>query len=104
MAQSSELLRERIMAATGYKNVYLQPPPKDLLKLPYVMIQKSSANIKRADDTAYGILFRYTITRVSKKDDDGLFAKQLLENFGNCYYDRPFISEGLYHDVLFIYF
>lgn len=101
---SNQELRTRLIEATGYKNVYLQPPSNSQMVYPCVLVQRDSAHIRRADDKAYTVQFRYKITRISKKDDGGQFVKDCLENFENCYYDRPYTAEGLYHDVLYIYY
>lgn len=100
---SSAQLRERLIAVTGYSNVYLKPPPKDLMVYPCIRVERVSAKVKHADDTAYNVKYRYTITRISKKDDEG-FPKLILENFANSDYDRSYVAEGLYHDVLYIYY
>lgn len=100
---SNQELRTRLIEATGYKNVYLQPPPKSQMVYPCILVQRTSASIRRADNKAYNVRFRYTVTRISKKEDDGKFVKDCLENFENCYYDRTYVAEGLYHDVLYIY-
>lgn len=99
---SNQDLRTRLIAVTGYKTVYIQPPTN--MVYPCVLIQRVSASIRRADNTAYNIKYRYTVTRISKKEDDGAFVTACLENFENCYYDRSYVADGLYHDVLYIYY
>lgn len=101
---SNQNLRTRLIEVTGYTNVYLQPPPNSQMIYPCVLIQRVSASIKRADNKAYETKFRYMVTRISKKDDDGAFVKACLEGFENCYYDRSYVAEGLYHDALYIYY
>lgn len=101
---SSHDLRARIIEVTGYKTVYTQPPSGEKMTYPCVLIRREAADVKRADNKAYNILFRYTVTRISKNDDDGAFVAECLNNFPNCYYDRSYVTEGLYHDVLYIYY
>lgn len=101
---SNQDLRSELITATGYKTVYIQPPTNLQMTYPCVLIQRVSASIRRADNKAYNVKFRYIITRISKKEDDGTFVNACLDHFENCYYDRSYVADGLYHDVLYIYY
>ena len=101
---SSQDLRSALISATGYETVYIQPPVNSLMTYPCVLVQQSAADVKRADNIAYDVIMRYTVTRISKKYDNGEFIRTCLASFGHCYYDRSYVADGLYHDVLYIYY
>lgn len=104
MGIRSQNLRTRLIEVSGINTVYIQPPPDNKLVYPCIMISRTAVSVKRADNKAYTIHYRYTVTRISKKDDDGEFVTKCLENFEHCYHDRSFVTDGLYHDVLYIYY
>lgn len=86
----------------GSKNVYYQPP--ESIKMQYDAIRYSKKNIRSnyANDTKYSIRDCYELIVISKRPDNPVIKKLLALPY--CSYDRPYIADNLYHDVLTIYY
>ena len=95
-AELQELMGEKV-------KVYFQPPENLKLSYPCVVFDRTNALIDYADNTAYQITKRYTVTLISKTaDNEELLDKLLL--FPMSTYDRQFIIDNLVHDVFSIYY
>lgn len=86
----------------GSKNVYYQPP--ESIKMQYDAIRYSKKNIRSnyANDTKYSMRDCYELIVISKRPDNPVIKKLLALPY--CSYDRPYIADNLYHDVLTIYY
>ena len=95
-------LQSKLEELLGSRNVYYQPP--ESVKMEYPAIKFSKQNIKPtyANDAKYSKINRYELIVISKKPDDPVIEKLLTLQY--CSYDRPYISDNLYHDVLTIYY
>ena len=83
------------------RNVYYQPPKT--LKMEYDAIRYSKSKIKpiHANDAMYLRKNCYELIVISRRPDNPVIEKLL--DLPYCSYDRQYVSDNLYHDVLTIY-
>lgn len=86
----------------GSRNVYYQPP--ESTKMQYDAIKYSKKNIMStyANDAKYSMLDSYELIVISKRPDNPVIKKLLMLPY--CNFDRHYVADNLYHDVLTIYF
>lgn len=82
--------------------VYFQPPPNLSLEFPCVVYEKVRTEVRRADDRPFTFYDRYTVTHISKTNDETVPIK-MLGAFRHAFQDREFKTEGLYHQVYTVY-
>ena len=84
------------------RNVYYQPP--ESIKMSYTAIKysRSDVDVRHADDTTYSKMTKYELIVIAKKPDAPVIEK-LLE-LPYCSYDRHYVSDNMYHDVLTLYY
>ncbi len=90
-------LLERVL---GSKNVYFQPPT-DGMKYPAIKYSRGRINKQTANNSPYIYNTRYEITVIDKKPDNPAIMKILELPLTS--YDRPYVTDNLYHDVITIY-
>ena len=88
---------------TKVGKVYFQPPENLKLTYPCIIYELSGVESTDADNIAYLNYKRYTVTCISRNPDT-VIPDRILENVKHSSYDRRFVSDNLYHDVLTIYF
>lgn len=95
-------LQSKFEELLGSRNVYYQPP--ESIKMSYTAIKYSisDVDVRHADDTAYSKMTKYELVVIAKKPDDPVIEK-LLE-LPYCSYDRHYVSDNMYHDVLTLYY
>ena len=95
-------LQSKFEELLGSRNVYYQPP--ESIKMSYTAIKysRSDVDVRHADDTSYSKMIKYELTVIAKKQDDPVIEK-LLE-LPYCSYDRHYVSDNMYHDVLTLYY
>lgn len=84
------------------ENVYYQPPENVKMQYPAIRYSKKKIDTIHANDSKYLMRECYELTVISRTPDHPVI-KKLLE-IPYCSYDRPYISDNLYHDVLTIYY
>lgn len=84
------------------RNVYYQPP--ESVKMQYPAIRYSKKNIQSvyANNSKYLMRDCYELIVISRTPDHPVIKKLLALPY--CSYDRPYIADNLYHDVLTIYY
>ncbi len=84
------------------RNVYYQPP--ESVKMQYDAIKYSRKNIMstHANDRKYSMMDCYELIVIARRPDHPVVKKLLALPY--CSYDRQYIADNLYHDVLTIYF
>ena len=84
------------------RNVYYQSP--ESVKMQYPAIRYSKKNIQSvyANNSKYLMRDCYELIVISRKPDDPVIKKLLALPY--CGYDRQYITDNLYHDVLTIYY
>lgn len=86
----------------GSRNVYYQPPETVKMQYDAIRYKKKSIVPRYANDAKYALLDCYELTVISKKADNPVVKKLLSLPY--CSYDRPYVADNLYHDVLTIYY
>ena len=84
------------------KNVYYQPPESLKIKYPAIVYSRSRINKRSADDTSYITTNCYELTVIDKRPDNEVINKLL--KLPMCSHSSRFISDGLNHDVLTLYY
>lgn len=92
---------EDILGTAG--KVYFQPANGLQLKYPCITYELSGDENVKADNISYLRYKRYTVTCISRNPDT-VIPDKLMDSFEHCSYDRRFVSDNLYHDVITIYF
>lgn len=95
-------LQSTLEELLGSKNVYYQKPPSTGMKYPAILYSKGGINTKNANNNKYSMNIRYEIIVISKTPEHPVINKLLSIPY--CVYDRPYISDNLYHDVLTLYY
>lgn len=86
----------------GTRNVYYNPPESE--KMQYTAIRYSKKKIESvyANNSKYLMRDCYELIVISRKPDDPVIKRLLALPY--CSYDRQYIADNLYHDVLTIYY
>ena len=84
------------------RNVYYKPP--ESIKMQYPAIRYSKKNIQSvyANNSKYLMRDCYELIVISRNPDDPVIKRLLALPY--CSYDRQYIADNLYHDVLTIYY
>ena len=84
------------------RNVYYKPP--ESIKMQYPAIRYSKKNIQSvyANNSKYLMRDCYELIVISRTPDHPVIKKLLALPY--CSYDRPYVADNLYHDVLTIYY
>jgi hypothetical protein len=84
------------------RNVYYQPP--ESIKMQYDAIKYSKKNImtRHANNSKYSMMDCYEVIVISRKPDHPVIKKLLALQY--CSYDRRYVADNLYHDILTLYF
>ena len=90
---------ERIL---GSRNVYYQPPESVKINYPAIIYSCSDIDVRHANDKTYMMTKRYEIIVIDKKPDNSVI--DTLLQLPLCSYDRHYVSDNLYHDVLTLYY
>lgn len=86
----------------GSKNVYFQPPESVKLKYPCIIYSLADIYTRNADDRHYSMQKVYNITVISR-DPDNTIAASIL-NLSRTRFDRRYVADNLYHDILTLYY
>lgn len=84
-------------------NVYFQPPESIKINYPAIIYDLARNESIIADNFSYKITKCYDVTIIFKDPEFNL-SQILLENFSNCTHIRRYVSDGLYHDILRLYY
>lgn len=97
-----KLLRLIVKERCGEENVYYQPPANFKMKYPCIRYERSRIQNVAADNRVYSQHFFYTITVIDTKADSDMTLT--VSKLPNASYDRHYVTDGLHHDVMTIYF
>ncbi len=95
-------LQTKLEELLGSRHVYYQPPSTVKMEYPAIRYSSNDIDIKKADNVNYMSTKQYTVTVIDKRPDNSVIDKLLGLQY--CSYDRQYISDNLYHDVLTLYF
>lgn len=82
--------------------LYYTPPSNIKMEVPCCIYTIDNIVTNRADDAHYIINVKYSLT-IIHKDASLDKVTALLNHFPNSAFDRRYISDGMYHDVVTIY-
>lgn len=83
------------------QNVYYQPTVNTKMKYPAIIYERSSINNKIADNKVYTLNESFSVAVVSKNPDEPIVYE--LANLNPFKHNRRYVSDGLYHDIFYIY-
>lgn len=96
-------LHEELCTILGSRNVYFQPPEKQLMRYPCIRYSLAGIDQKFADDKTYNRTNRYEIT-VLETQSDSVIHEAIMDHFEMCSFDRSYVADNLYHKVLILYY
>lgn len=103
MPKSRIELHERLCRFLGSRNVYFQPPETLKMAYPCIVYNLSGIRTRCANNEVYTMDKRYDVTLITKDPDNNLIDKMVVD-FSLCGFDRPFVSDNLYHYVYTLYY
>lgn len=92
---------EDVMRDRG--RVYFQPPESARLSYPCSIYKLEAIPKKKADNRNYAGWEKYSMIIVDR-DPDSTIAEDMLRAIPTSSFDRRFVADNLYHDVLTIYY
>jgi len=96
-------LREIQETVLGYQHTYFEPTEAVRLKYDAVVYERTTMNVRRADNRAYAIRDSYQVTVISR-DPETLVPKAIQEHFERCAPGRFFVRDNLYHFPFTIFY
>lgn len=101
MARPLSELQALLKGLDGVKDAYVQPPT-DGLQYPCIMIERSTSDVKAADNIKYLFKKGYTVTVIDRAPDSQI--PDLVEGLQLSRFDRFFRTDGLNHFVFQMFF
>lgn len=95
-------LQSKLEELLGVRHVYYQPPENLKMEYPAIRYSRKRPDTKHADDKKYLVTNCYKLIVISASPDDPVISKLL--NLPMCNWDEHYVSNGLHHDVLTLYF
>ena len=84
------------------RNVYYKPPESTKMQYPAIRYSKKNIQSVYANGSKYLLRDCYELIVISRTPDHPVIKKLLALPY--CSYDRPYVADNLYHDVLTIYY
>ena len=84
------------------RNVYYKPPESIKMQYPAIRYSKKKIQSVYANNSKYLMRDCYELIVISRSPDHPVIKKLLALPY--CRYDRPYVADKLYHDVLTIYY
>lgn len=101
MGTRSEL-HEKLCSTLGSRNVYFQPPENLKMSYPCIVYSRIDINNSYANNSVYSQNNHYQLIYISKDPDSQVPSELTKLNY--CQFDRHYVQNNLYHDVLNIYY
>ena len=95
-------LHEKLCELFGSRNVYYKPPANVKMVYPAIRYTRKNFDIKRADNSLYLKKNCYEIVVISKDPDHPVIEKLLGQPYSS--FDRSYVMDNLYHDVITLYY
>ena len=87
---------------TNKKNVYYNPPGTLTMNYPAIRYTLYKIDTKYANNSSYVSRKCYMLTVIGKVPNDKIIDELL--KLPMCSYNRPYISDNLNHDILYLYY
>lgn len=84
-------------------HVFFQPPESVKLEYPCILYHLNRLYIRRADDMPYVNKDQYMVTVIDRNPDSQI-AKEIIETFRYASFDRRYVIDNLYHDIITLYY
>ena len=84
------------------RNVYYQPPESTKMQYDAIKYSKKTITSRYANNAAYSMMDCYELIVIATRPDHPVIKKLLMLPY--CSFDRHYVADNLYHDVLTIYF
>lgn len=94
------VLTPNIIGKTG--KVYYQPPENLRMQFPCIEYHLSTIDSQQADDINYHSERRYQLTIIDASPESPWI--EMLLDLPKCSFGRHFTSDGLNHDIFYIYY
>ena len=94
-------LQSKLEKLLDSNEVYYKPPKNIMMRYPVIRYNLKDIVLNHADDSSYTKRNRYEVIVIDKKPDNLVISKLL--DLPYCSYDRQYIADNLYHDVLTLY-
>lgn len=95
-------LHNKLVELFDSNHVYYQPPENLKMEYPCIRYSKNDIDTLRADNKAYRFMNQYQIIVIDKHPDNDVINKIL--SLPMAEYNRHYISDGLNHDVIILYY
>lgn len=104
MAETSRLkLHEELCEILESKWAYYQPPASIKMNYPCIRYRKTGVDTLKANDRNYRRVNQYELV-VIYSDPDSDLSDRILDHFPMCRFDRRYVADNLYNDVLTLYY
>lgn len=90
-------LQALLEETVGNSNVWFKPPQNVRLSYPATIYNLSAIPVDRADNLAYILRHRYTMTYITTNPDDKNIDKLALLPY--CKFIRSYTADGLLHNI-----
>lgn len=99
---SREELQAKLEQLLGSRNVYYMPPESVQIHYPAIIYSPNKIKTVKADNITYLKNNEYSVTVIDRLPDNPVIGKILELPYAS--YDRPYVFDNLFHDVLTLYF
>lgn len=93
---------EKLKETDGVETVKFQPPASVKLIYPAIIYNLNRYFTRNADNIKYVGRRQYIVT-VIHRDPDSKIAEHIMKAFPYVSFDRRYVVDNLYHDVLTLY-
>ena len=95
-------LHVKLEEIMGNKNIYYKAPENLKMQYPCIKYTRDNIDTAKADNVNYLMHDSYAITVIDKNPDNPAIKKLLELPFAS--FDRHYISDNFYHDVIRLYY
>lgn len=95
-------LQNELETLLGSRNVYYQPPENLKMEYPAIRYSKSGINSIYGNNIKYISRDVYDLVVIDKKPDNPVIKKLLELTYTE--FDRHYVSDGLNHDIIRIFY
>lgn len=96
-------LHNEICNVARTNNVYFNPPEDFRMQYPAIRYSLSGVVLVRANNGIYRSTNQYSLTVIDEDPDSTIFA-DIFHHFPMCSVGRPYVSDGLNHWPITLYY